>query len=189
MSSENRIKRHGRDLMSLASVGMFCVVVVGLALMFLPYAARAPDSAFWAEVSGITWARVVQMTFAGKIFFILTYMVWVLANLLPLIALRHLGSSLYRNEALNVRIAAAFVWLARSVVAYLLLPTVLPLCVKLYAMVGGGAQAAADIMQYKMPGRSLSAIYIAIVACICLYSVAHLMKLAAATADDARSIV
>ncbi|HET7161319.1 MAG TPA: hypothetical protein VFI32_01420 [Rhodanobacteraceae bacterium] len=182
MNVENRIKRHGRRLMSLASLGIACVCLLGLCLVAMPWLHDwNPQSAVWSKISGLDWSQVVRLNGAGKVLVAVSNLFWTLAYLLPLVALRHLGNSLYRQEALTLPIATAFRWLAHSMLANIVL---LMAAGFLIAMAEEAGQLRIYHSTFDVRGD-----YMWVIACICLYSVAHLMRLATEAADDARSIV
>jgi hypothetical protein len=105
----------------------------------------------------------------------------MLSYLAPLFALRMLGRSLYRNEALTLPVANAFRQLAHSLLLYALLQFTSGLLAG-FIDVGSDQPGFKYRIDFGQP-------YLLVVACLCLYSVAPLMKLAAQAADDSRSIV
>lgn len=182
MSIENKIKRHGYHLMSLASLGMFCVGVLGICLIVMPYFPDSnPESGLWLRISGLDLAQVARLNGTGKALVSASNFIWTLAYLLPLLALRRLGSKLHKHDALTVQVAQAFLWLAHALLSNALL---LMLGGFLIAM----AEEAGGLSVYRA-NFDISGGYIWLIACLCLYSVAHIMRLAALAADDARSIV
>lgn len=183
MNLESKIKRHGYHLMSLASLGMFCVALMGLLMMALPYQdGAAPESSWWLGVSGLRWDQIIHLDGTGKALVAASCLIWTLAYLLPLFALRRLGSRLYRQEALTLPVADAFRWLAHSLLANAAL-----------LMSSGFLIGFWDGFHRSHIHHSttldFSGFYVWIIACLCLYSIAHLMRLAVLAADDARSIV
>jgi hypothetical protein len=182
MNIENKIKRHGYHLMSLASLGMLCVGVVGLCLILMPYLPDwKPESGAWLRISGLEWDQVIRLNGTGKALVSASNFIWTLAYLLPLLALRRLGSKLYKHDALTLQVAHAFLWLAHALLSNALL---LMLAGFLIAM----AEEAGGVHIYRS-NFDISGGYIWLIACLCLYSVAHIMRLAAQASDDARSIV
>lgn len=182
MNIENKIKLHGHHLMSLASIGMFCVCVVGLSLMAMPYFSDSnPESGLWLRILGLDWDQVMRLNGTGKALVSASNFIWTLAYLLPLFALRSLGSNLYKHDALTLQVAHAFRWLAHSLLSNALL---LMLAGFLIAM----AEETGGVSIYRS-NVDISGGYIWLIACLCLYSVAHIMRLAAQAADDSRSIV
>ena len=168
--------------MSLATIGIAVVSVLGLLLIAMPWLTDwNPQSGLWQAISGLDWNEVVHLNGAGKTLVCVSNVLWTLAYLLPLIALRHLGSSLYGHEALTSPIATAFRWLAHSMLANIAL---LMAAGFLIAM----AEEAGNLHIYHST-FDIRGDYLWIIACVCLYSVAHLMRLATEAADDARSIV
>ena len=182
MNIENKIKRHGYHLMSLASIGMFCVGVLGLCLMVMPYFQDSnPQSGLWLRISGLEWDQVARLNGTGKALVSASNFIWTLAYLLPLLALRRLGGKLYKHDALTLQVAQAFRWLAHALLSNALLLMVASFLIAMAEEAGG-----VSIHRYNF---DISGGYIWLIACVCLYSVAHLMRLAALAADDARSIV
>ena len=178
MSPENRIRRHGYHLMSLASVGAVATISFGIfisAMLWL--AARNPDWSIWTS----EMKRTSAMGNTTLALLTASNVLWILGQLAPLIALRRLGNCLYRNEALARPVADAFRWLAHS----------LPLYALLHILASSVEQMAfwfADVPEPKFE-LDLRGGYIFLIACLCMYSVAHLMRLATDAADDVRSIV
>ena len=191
MNSEEKIKRHGYHLMSLALLGMICVFRVGLTLVAMPYVSDwRPQARIWARISGIEWQQAIHLDSTSKAFLSLSFVAWTLSYLLPLSALRRLGRNLYRHEALTLPVANAFRWLAHSVLIGLLLQGVPDAGAGFINGLAEGYNAAGTTPIRHVPhGFGVGTTYIAIIACVCLYSVAHLMKLAAEAAEDSRSIV
>ncbi|WP_024868139.1 hypothetical protein [Pseudoxanthomonas suwonensis] len=182
MRAENRIRRHGYHLMSLASVGIFCVALFGLLLMGLPWLSDwQPQASTWSRVAHVEWGLIRDMGTTGRRLLSLAFALWTLGYLLPLVALRRLGSALHRHEALSRPVARAFAWLAHSLPAYALLVLAQELLVAVACEIEGVRQIHVE--------ADFGGIYLFLVACLCLYSVAHLMRLATEAADDARSIV
>ncbi|MFT4178296.1 MAG: hypothetical protein QM612_02365 [Thermomonas sp.] len=169
MSAENKIKRHGYHLMSLASLGMFCVTLWGVIMLSAPWHASAESTGFLGMTHGMDANARNQWMLASAC--------WTLAYLLPLLALRRLGNRLYRQEALTLPVAHAFLSLANA----LLVSVFVRLLADSLATEAGSQPGT-----FSLPFGSF---YIVMITCLCLYSVAHLMRLAAEAADDARSIV
>ena len=115
-------------------------------------------------------AMLVSRTGSGK----------TLAYLLPLVMLRRLGKRLYRHEALSRPVADAFLWLAHSLLLFAALRFAGSLLV-LSAVAAGSSTATFGI--------NFSDAYLFVILCLGMYSVAHIMRLAAEAADDSRSIV
>lgn len=184
MNLEGKIRRHGYHLMSLASLGMFCVGIIGIVMMTLPYQSGAKlESHFWQGLIALDWKQVWAGGAASKAWISLSNGVWALSYFLPLLALRRLGSKLYRDEALTAPVAKAFLWLAHALPAYAVLQALSGFLIGFLAGFNGTA--------LYQPSLSLdfSQLYLCVIACLCLYSVAHLMRLATQAADDSRSIV
>lgn len=182
MNPEIKIMRHGYHLMSLASVGIACVAVWGLLLVCMPYLPNwNPQATSWATIAKVEWEQAVRMNAAGKAWLSLAYAIWTLAYLLPLFALRKLGRALFRSEALTTPVAKAFLWLAHSLPLNALLCFIAGMFIGIAAEVGG-----VEAHNFKL---DIGGFYIFLIATLCLYSVAHLMRLASEAADDSRSIV
>lgn len=181
MDVSNKIRRHGYHLMSLASLGMTGVAVFGLLTMFMPWVPDwSPQWSGWRFGPGLEWKELVGMHPAGKQLLSTSAALWTAAQLIPLLALRQLGKRLYRNEALSRPVADAFRWLAHSLLLYAAFGTAARLLESLAIAVG---QARETI------SIDFDRVYLFLIACLCLYSVAHLMRLATDAADDVRSIV
>lgn len=182
MKREYRIRRHGYHLMSLASMGIAGVAVFGLLLVCMPWLRDwNPQSTTWLSIARVEWTQMQEMGAEGRGLLSTAYLVWTLAVLSPLLALRHLGSTLYRQEALTRPVARAFMRLAHSLPANALLSFASGILVAIACEVGG-------IREHRFDA-DISGGYLFLVACLCLYSFAHLMSLASEAADDARSIV
>lgn len=184
MKHEAKIRRHGYHLMSLASLGMFCIAIITLVMVSLPYQPHVKlESTTWQSLIDLDWNSVWAADAITKAWVSLSNGIWGLSYFLPLLALRQLGSKLHHHEALTLPVAKAFLWLAHALLAYAVLQT---LSGFLIGFVDGFRGSAL----YK-PSVSLdfSLTYVWLIGCLCLYSVAHLMQLAAQTADDSRSIV
>lgn len=181
MLPQNRIRRHGYHLMSLASLGTVAIAVLGLLASAMPWLPDwNPQWAGWS-LAGLSWQQTQAMNPQGKLLLSLSGLAWTLAYLLPLGALRRLGNRLYRHDALTRPVADAFRWLAHSLLLYALVNFGAALLAAFASEVGGG-----DPPKFTL---GFSGAYLFLVACLCLYSVAHLMRLAAEAADDSRSIV
>jgi len=181
MTPEAKIRRHGYHLMSLASLGFAGVAVFGLLLVAMPWLPDwNPQWSGW-NVAGVEWKRAVGMDEAGKLLLSLSSAMWTIAYLVPLMALRRLGHRLYSNDALSRPVADAFRWLAHSLPLHALL--------RVAAGLLAGIAAEVDGAQEQHFTLDFSGGYVFLIACLCLYSVAHLMRLATDAAADARSIV
>lgn len=114
--SQTRIQRRARDLMSLASAGTFIVAIWWLFVginwqMALTNAGQANDAAShdmlmrWGALplTGADWRILLAISLIGAI-----------AALAPLMALRRLGSALYRGAPLSLPVAERFRGLARA---------------------------------------------------------------------------
>lgn len=181
MNFGKKIRRHGYHLMSLASLGIVCIALWGFFLTMMAWLPDwNPQAPGW-DIAGIAWKQAIEMNTNGKWMVSGAAMLWTLAYLAPLVALRRLGRSLYRDEALSRPVANAFRWLAHSLLGYGLL--------NLGSFVLASIAAETNkVPQHGLP-FSTSGCYLFLIACLCLYSVAHLMRLATEAADDARSIV
>jgi hypothetical protein len=177
MTPETKIRRHGYHLMSLASLGFVGIALFGLLLVAMPW---LPDWHGW-NVAGAEWKVAVGMDEGGRMILSLSSALWTVAYLVPLMALRRLGHRLYSNEALSRPVADAFRWLAHSLPLHALLRMAAGLLAGIAAEVGGAQEPSFTL--------DFSGGYVFLIACLCLYSVAHLMRLATDAAADARSIV
>ena len=180
MLAQNRIRRHGYHLMSLASLGMVALAGVGLLTSAMPWFTHWNPTWLSGNLGGLDWEQAQAMNRQGKALLSLAGIVWTLAYLVPLVALRRLGDRLYRHEALTRPVADAFLWLAHSLPAFALL-SVAATTLTVYATVAGSSKTTFNL--------DFSGIYLFLVACLGLYSVAHIMRLASEAADDSRSIV
>ena len=181
MLPQLQLRRHGYHLMSLASIGTLSVVVMGLMTSAMPWLPDWNPQWLGWNLAGMDWQQTLTLNRQGKILLSLSGIVWLLAYLMPLAALRRLGDRLYRHDALSRPVADAFRWLAHSLPLYALLSLGALLLAAFAGEVGGGEQPKFSV--------SFSGIYLFLIACLCLYSVAHIMRLATEAADDARSIV
>jgi len=177
---QQKIKRHGYHLMSLASLGMFCIGMAGLILTTMHWMPHLNPQASWS-IAGIEWKQSSLMDTQGKWLVSAAGMLWTLAYLAPLVALRRLGHSLYKSEALSRPMADAFRWLAHSLLGFAVLNAAS------FTLASIAAEAN-KMAPHGLP-FSASGCYLFLIACLCLYSIAHLMRLATDAADDARSII
>ena len=180
MGSAEKIKRHGFLLTWIAVIGMFCIGVLGLLLVMAPYT-TSPFVLITDLGWKFDWTAIARMDATGKGLVSSIALLWAAAWLAPMIGLHHLGGRLHRFEALSPPVADAFRNLAHSLVTSYLLQGVGGFMTGIAEVAGG--------VQFNHPTWNVSIDYIFLVACLCLYSMAHLMKLAAEAADDARSIV
>ena len=107
-----------------------------------------------------------------------------LSYLFPLVAMRGLGRSLMREEALSLPVAKAFRRVGHATLLYALFRG-MPDFVNGFIDGFNGTTTPS----FHLDVGYFSDLYLPVIACVCLYSVAHLMKLAAEAADDARGIV
>lgn len=180
MRPELKIRRHGYHLMSLASLGMGMAAVLGVGASLLAWSVQASPSLLSLELFGAPLDELAGMEREARLLLALSGLVLTAAWLVPLFALRRVGKALYRYEALSLQVASAFMLLAHSLPAWLLLSLGHWVLASLAYSTGAGREVSFTVS---------SSSYLFILACLCLYSVAHVMRLAAAAADDARSIV
>ncbi len=181
MHPQLKIRRHGYHLMSLASVGTLGALLVGALLALTPWVPDWSLQALRWEIGDMDQEVLRTLGAPGKCLASLAALVWTLAYLAPLLALRRLGHRLYRHDALSVPVANGFRWLAHSLPLHAVLKIAGTVLATIAEEVGPGAER-----QFTL---DVTGSYAFVVACLCLYSVAHVMRLAAATAEDARSIV
>ena len=180
MKIEYRIQRHGRHLKSLACIGVAGVAALG------DLAAASPWIDMWAlrtsawSVFGMPAHEAAALPDDARMLLSAACLLVTLAFLLPLLALRQLGQRLRDGDALGRPVADAFRSLAHS------LPLMAGLRLVANALAGAAAGVGGDDYHLSV---DVGDTYLFLIACLCLYSVAHLMRLAAETADDARSIV
>ena len=180
MLAQTKIRRHGYHLMSLASIGMVAVAVFGILTSAMPWMPDwHPQASGW-NLAGLDWRQTQALNQEGKTQLSLAGLTWTLAYLLPLVMLRRLGKRLYRHEALSRPVADAFLWLAHSLLLFAALRFAGSLLV-LSAVAAGSSTATFGI--------NFSDAYLFVILCLGMYSVAHIMRLAAEAADDSRSIV
>ncbi len=176
---ENKVRIHGRTLVTLASLGAAIVVSYGLvmaACAWLP----ASAASFWHGLPGMEWTSLVAPSGAQRLQLSLAALLWTGALLAPLPALRRLGKRLQRHNLLSRPVTRAFAWLAHS----------LPLYAALAAISAVLRQVAmSELASGQAITLDLTQFYLLLVTGVCLYTVAHLMRLAADVAEDARSIV
>ena len=181
MHPQSRIRRHGYHLMSLASIGTLCVVALGLLLAAMPWLPGwNPQSTVW-KIGDMGPEQILALDRAGRWLATLSSLAGSLGCLAPLVALRRLGDRLYRSAALGPPVAEGFRWLAHSLPLYALLQ---------FAgwMLGVAASGMAPEGEMRFT-FDFGGSYLLVVACLCLYSVAHVLRLAVAAAEDARGIV
>jgi|LNAP01.1.fsa_nt_gb hypothetical protein len=197
MDIENRIKRHGRHLMSLASAGALCIALAGLLLAAAPHFLDFQAQSWLGAKLSIAPELLARLSPQLKTLLSLKALAWTIAWLWPLLALRRLGQVLWQGNVLNGRTADAFRQLAHSIVASIVLqaaPDFLIGFVDGYLKGSIGAsgdpgKSVIDVFDAFGSSLGLGGTYVAVIACVCLYSVAHLTKLAAAAADEARGFV
>ncbi len=178
---KNQVRVHGRTLVTLGTLGITCVAAMGFMLTMMSWLPDwAPQASVWT-IAGIEWKQAVVMNTTGKWLLSTAGMLWTLAYLTPLIALRRLGRCLYANEALSRPVADAFRWLAHSVLGFALFNA--------GSIVLAAIAAEGNHVPQHDISISVAGCYLFLIACLCLYSVAHLMQLATEAADDAQSIV
>lgn len=181
MLPDARIQRHGYHLMSLASLGMVTMLVIGVMTSAMPWMPDWNPQWLGWNPAGLSWQQTLTMNSEGKLLLSLAGITSTLAFLIPLMALRRLGDRLYRHDALTRPVADAFRWLAHSVVLHAMIRIAAMLLAATAGEVGGG-----DTVPLTF---SFSSAYLLFVTCICLYSIAHIMRLATEAADDSRSII
>jgi len=180
MRPELKIHRHGYHLMSLASAGSVCTLLLGVLLASMPWLPDwHPQSTIW-KIGEMDWERTQALSNNGKWLATSSCLLWTLACLAPLLALRRLGDRLYRYDALSRPVADGFHWLAHSLPLHALLKLG-AWTLEIAAEGDGGGEIG---LTWDIGGT-----YLFLVGCLCLYSVAHVMRLASAAAEDARSIV
>jgi hypothetical protein len=182
MQTEENIKDHGRFLTSLANFGVLLVSVLGTGLVLAHYPEGLPKWPILSRIWGLDLLRAAEMNMAGKVLLSLSNASLTLSLLLPLLALHNLGRTLSHSEVLSRPVAESFGKLARSLLLHY---TVLQI---LAGMAVSFAEQVSDTSIYA-PEWDFAGFYVWLIACTCLYSVAHLMKLASEAADDSRSIV
>lgn len=181
MRPELKIHRHGYHLMSLASLGILGAALIGLLLALMPWLPDwSPQSVTW-KIGDLDREQAQALDDTGKWLATLAALTWTLAYLAPLLALRRLGNRLYRHEALSRPVADGFRWLAHSLPLHALLKVAGTVLAAIAAELGPGGERGFTL--------DITDGYLFLVACLCLYSVAHVMRLASAAAEDARSFV
>lgn len=182
MRAHIKIQSHAYNLISLANLGVGAMVVMGLFHLLAPYVPDwQPQWLHW-DLFGLSPAEARALTPWGQFVLGLASLCQTAAYVVPLFALRRLGVALHRHEPLSRAVASAFRWLAHSLPFNLVLR-----CISLLLAFAGkelGSGGSTHQLQLHFADA-----YLFLVACLCLYSVAHVMQLAAQTADDARSIV
>lgn len=187
MTPQDKIKRHGRHLMNLASVAMFAVGLFTLVMMTLPWQPESrldPETLEWhyhlraVAPAALDPAIKSMITIAGA----MQGLVW----LLPLWMLRRLGYRLNREEALSARTASAVRHLAHALMAGLGLRFLVEML--LGFTVEAATATAMGTLEYVAP-FDLGSNFTTLVAGLCLYSLSHVIRLGADAADDVRSIV
>lgn len=182
MTPEEKIRRHGHHLMSLASMAMFGVGLYTLVMMGL--ASRPdPDVHLLEFHYGLRAEAPLVLESAVRQAIALAGGLLGLSWLLPLWMLRRLGYSLNREDAPSARTAAVLRHLAHAVLASLGIRF-------LAERVLDFSSAIAQPGQLEHVARlALGSYFLTLVACLCLYSLSHVIRLGAEAANDARSIV
>ncbi|WP_019398745.1 MULTISPECIES: hypothetical protein [unclassified Pseudoxanthomonas] len=179
MTPEMKIRRHGYRLMSLASLGTVVSVTLGMGSALWLLSGHGSLFGAWV-VFGLPWDEASRLPPGDRGLLAVSILVATAAYVVPLAAVRRLGKALYACDALSPAVATAFMRLAHS----------LPLSAAL--VVAAGVIAAVVRSQqgdWVLHITVDTNPYYFLLACLCLYSVAHLLRLAVRAAEDARSIV
>jgi hypothetical protein len=172
---ENKVRLHGRSLTNLANLALTIIVITGgLSIAGMWLIDIPPQSPSWQGLRFI-WQQSPAPPTNQRLALTLAELIWTSALLAPALALRVLGKNLQNHELLSRQTAKAFGGLAHAIPAYAAL------------------NASANLLRSYVSDGELSVdgnqLYLLLVTGICLYTVAHLMRLAATAAEDARSIV
>lgn len=179
MTPEMKIRRHGYHLMSLASLGIVAAAAIGLFLALLVFCGGAMPFGNWV-LFDLPMDEATRLGAGDRGLLALALVLGTLAYILPLAAVHRVGKALHGCDALSAPVAAAFMRLAHSLPASLLLSVA-------GACMAAWVRSSHDAWQLRITVSTDP--YHFLVACLCLYSVAHLLRLAVRAADDARGIV
>lgn len=168
LSVQDKIKRLGRLLWIIGMIG------VAIEIMTLAYDLIVP------------WQLDKQF---GHIPPSIIYSSLFLSYLFPLMAMQSLGRRLMREEALSLPVADAFRRIGHSTLLFALFQGIPDFINGFIDGFNDGTQGMWTMHFSPLAVGYFSDLYLPIIASLCLYSVAHLMKLAAQAADDSRSII
>src|SRR5690606_27957345 len=179
MNPELKIRRHGYHLMSLASIGTVTVTAVGLCFVLLVLSGSTAPFGTWV-LFDLPLEAAAGLDAGDRGLLAVAIVLSTLTYLLPLAAVRRVGKALHACVALSEPVASAFMRLAHS----------LPLSPRFGR---GGAFVAAWVptsdgaWQLRFTVSPSPSYFL--LACLCIYSVAHPLRLAVQAAEDARGIV
>lgn len=195
MRPEQKIRRHGHHLTNLASVGMFCVFLWALWLACIPWLPEFRlETGLLERHFRLQAESPALLVPEARTLLSISGLLQGLAWLLPLWMLRRVARSLHA-DALSVSTATALRRLAHAILACSLLA---PMLAGILAGMASETSAAAGTgpltsVSGAHPGfgilAGLPGVFMILVACICLYSLSHIIRLGAEADDDARSIV
>lgn len=164
MEASLKLRRHGYHLMSLASIGQF----VCFALLLWNLSMRTWDPQRAAQIHDpATWRTLA----------VAACVIW-LAQAWTLVQLRRIGRRLHSGETVSHAMAAAWRRLgnALAVVGVLSMFPLRP------------APAATGGLDLAL-GFDMGGLYFVAIACLCIFSIAHILQEAATLKDDNESIV
>lgn len=118
-STLTRTRRRARNLMSLASLFGFCVVIWWLVIALVVWRASGatPDDAPLSQHFLKYWHWAAASKPVDVIALALAWFLTLVANLAPIVCLRRLGYALYTQLPLSFIVARRFLWLGRALVA------------------------------------------------------------------------
>lgn len=191
-----KIRRHGTHLVRLAIAALIVATLYLAWLAYVPWLPTAlQDPSILARYYSVLVAEPEALPTSIKLMFSLSGIAIGISILLPLWMLYRLGDRLRRDNALTPDTATAVRHLAHSIIAsQVLLPFLAGILVGVagsaLSHAGGDMQLASSA--FSSGGvvlKGLGEVFLLIVTCLCLYSLAWLIQVGAEAADDARSIV
>lgn len=196
-SIEPNVRQHGRHLMGVALVAIVASAAYTLWCLAMPWwQPDKLDPALLARHFDLVVSDPAAMTPAVKALLVPTFALTGLQALLPLFMLHRLGRCFSYENALDRRTAVAVRRLSHSIVASLVLLPALAGFLFAFAQTiaaSTGVEMGLASSSFDSPASFLASlgagVVLPLVACICLYSLAWLIRIGADAADDARSIV
>lgn len=171
-----RTQRRARDLMSLASLSGFCVMVWWLTVAGLVWMASGVSSIDPSSAQKVLehWHWVPNKPFDASIL-ALAWLLALIATMAPIVCLRGLGKALYVETPLSFVVARRFLWLGRALVANIVIGF------------ASGWIAASQIKEYQLT-FSLG-FWGTFIAAILAYIVADMIREGARAAEENREFV
>lgn len=171
-----RIQRRARDLMSLASLLAFCMIVAWLliALGLWQASGASPINPSSAQRLLAHWHMMPTQPLDTSTL-AQAWLLGFVAAMTPIVCLRSLGKALYTQPPLSLIVARRFLWLARALVANIVIGF------------AAGLLAASQIKEYQL-SFSLG-FWGTFIAAILAYVVADVIREGARAAEENREFV